>query len=216
MWRFGAQSYALGPSHIPRNRHGAVAACGPTMTTQSAGNIDLPLGGSPRRRTSSRSPQMRVRVGVPLVATLLFSVGCGGSGPDDPVTGTWANGSCFGDTTTPPDIQTCKLSLRFDADLKFTLIDARQSLPATAVTPRCNAIRTVTGMTYSTNSLGTLTLSGSSASTLERKDCANAADNQAAMADTRHTLAAGPISYSIKDKTLSITTGQLSGDYLRQ
>lgn len=159
---------------------------------------------------------MMVRIVVSLAALLVFSIGCGGKGPDDPITGTWANGACFGDTTMPPDIQTCKLSLRFDADLSFTLIDARQSLPATAVNPRCNAIRTVTGMTYSTNSMGTLTLSGSSASTLERKDCANDADNQPAMADTRDSVAAGPISYSIKDRTLSITTGQLLGEYVRQ
>lgn len=159
---------------------------------------------------------MMVRIVVPMAALLLLSIGCGGKGPDDPITGTWANGSCFGDTSMPADIQLCKLSVRLDADLSVTVIDARQSLPATAVHPRCNHIRTVTGMKYSTDSKGTLTLTGSSASTLERKDCANVEDNQAIMADTRHSLVPGKLSYSIKETTLSITSGQLVGDYIRQ
>jgi len=157
-----------------------------------------------------------VRIAVPLAALLVFSLGCGGKGPDDPITGTWANGTCFGDTSMPADIQSCKLSVRFDADLSVTLINSRQSMPATAVNPRCNAVRTVTGMKYSTNSAGTLTLTGSSTSTLERKDCANVADNQAAMADTRDSLNAGALKYSIADTKLTITSGQIAGEYLRQ
>lgn len=158
---------------------------------------------------------MMFRNVFPLTAFIALSLGCGGKGLDDPLTGTWANTTCFNDTSMPADIQSCKLSLRFDADLSLTLIDSRQSQPATAVNPRCNANRTVTGMKYSTNGTGTVTLTGTSSSTLERKDCANAADNQAAMADTRDSIAAGSFKYSITDKTLSITSGALVGDYLR-
>jgi hypothetical protein len=158
---------------------------------------------------------MMVRIVVPLAA-LLLSIGCGGKGPDDPITGTWFNGTCFGDSSMPADIQSCKLSVRFDADLSVTLIDSRQSLPATAVNPRCNANRTVTGMKYSTNNAGTLTLTGSSMSTLERKDCANAADNQAPMADTRDSLNAGNLDYSITATKLTITAGQIVGEYTRE
>ena len=159
---------------------------------------------------------MVVRIAVPMAALLVLSIGCGGKGPDDPITGTWANSDCFGDTSMPADIQTCKLSLQFDSSLKFTLIDARQSLPATAVNPRCNTIRTVTGLTYSTDSKGTLTLAGSSGSTVERKDCVNAADNQAKVADSRDSVAAGPFGYSITGKTLTISSGQLAGEYVRE
>lgn len=155
------------------------------------------------------------RIVVPLAA-LLAITGCGGKGPDDPITGTWSNAVCFGDETMPSDIQSCELGLRFDADLKFTLIDSRQSLPATAVYPRCSAIRTVTGMAYSTDNMGKLTLSGSSASTLERKACVNASDNQSPMPDSRDSVEAGAISYSIKDKTLSLTSGRLRGEYVRK
>ncbi len=159
---------------------------------------------------------MMKRLVVPLAALLGLSMGCGGKGPDDPITGTWANASCYGDATMPSDVQTCKLSVRFDADLSVTLIDSRQSLPATAVNPRCNAIRTVTGMKYSTNNMGTLSFTGTSTSTLERKDCANAADNQPVMSDTRDSLAAGALTYTITAKTLSITAGQIVGEYTRQ
>ncbi len=158
---------------------------------------------------------MTIRIAVPLAA-LLSLIGCGGKGPDDPLTGTWANATCFGDENMPSDIQSCELSVRFETDLKFTLIDTRQSAPATAVYPRCSAIRTVTGMTYSTDGAGKLTLNGKSASTLERKACVNDADNQAAMADSRDSVSAGSISYSIKDKTLSLTSGPLRGDYVKK
>lgn len=159
---------------------------------------------------------MMIRIVVPLAALLVLSIGCGGKGPDDPITGTWSNANCYGDTTMPADIQSCKLSVRFDADLSVTLINSRQSLPATATFPRCITNRTVSGMKYSTDNMGTLTLTGSSMSTLERKECANVADNQATMADTRDSLSAGKISYTITTKTLTITSGQLTGEYTRQ
>ncbi len=168
-----------------------------------------------RPARSGQRKTMMIRTAVVIVAWMTL-IGCGGKGPDDPLTGTWSNSVCFGDETKPADIQTCALTLRFEADLKFSLIDTRQSMPATAVYPRCSAIRTVTGLTYSTNSMGTVTISGSSASTLERKACADATDNQAPMADGRDSVAAGAISYAIKDKTLSLTTGPLRGDYARQ
>ena len=159
---------------------------------------------------------MMVRFVIPLSALLVLSLGCGGKGPDDPITGTWGNATCFGDASMPADIQTCKLSVRFDADLSVTLIDSRQSLPATSVFPRCIAERTVTGMKYSTNNMGTLTLTGSSTSTLARTNCANEADNQAKMADTRDALNPGTLTYSIAAKTLSITAGQIVGDFILQ
>lgn len=157
---------------------------------------------------------MTIRLVAPLAA-LLSLIACG-KGPDDPLTATWSNASCFGDAAMPADIQSCETALRFDADLKFTLIDTRQSAPATAVYPRCSAIRTVAGLTYSTDSVGTLTLSGNSASTLERKNCVNDSDNQPAMPDSRDSVAAERITYSIKDRTLSVTSGPLRGDYVKK
>ena len=150
-----------------------------------------------------------------LTALCLASIGCG-KGPDDPLTGTWSNTACFGDTQQPDDIQSCSTKLRFDADLTLTLTDTRQSLPATAVYPRCTATRAVKGLRYSTDSEGTVTLTGTTSSTLVRQDCSNAADNQSEIADTRDSVPAGTSRYSITNRTLSLTTGPLSGEYQRE
>lgn len=151
-----------------------------------------------------------------LVPLMLLAAACGGNGPDDPLTGSWSNATCFGDTSQPADIQSCKLTISLERDLTVIVKDSRQSLPATAVNPRCTAIRTMTGLRYSTNSAGTLTFTGTTSSTLVRKDCANMADNLAETADTRDSVSAGSTGYSITDTTLSVSSGQLSGDYLRE
>ena len=158
---------------------------------------------------------MMNRIVVPLAALLVLSFGCGGKGPDDPITGTWGNDRCYGDTTMPSDIESCKLSIKFDRDLTVLIIDNRQSRPAAAVNPRCIANRAITGLKYST-SQGTLTLSGTTTSTLERKSCANAADNLSPTADTRDTVSQGNHAYTIVDKTLSIKSGDLAGDFTLQ
>lgn len=150
-----------------------------------------------------------------LITLAALALACG-KGPDDPLTGSWSNMSCFGDTQQPEDIQSCTTRLRFDADLTVTVTDTRQSAPATANYPRCTATRLVKGLRYSTNSQGTLTFTGSTTSTLERRDCANPADNQSEIADTRDAIAAGMSLYSIADRTLSLTSGPLLGEYRRE
>lgn len=150
-----------------------------------------------------------------IMITLCISAVACGSGPDDPITGSWSNAMCFGDAQQPADIQSCSTRLRFDADLTLTLTDTRQSLPATAVNPRCNAIRVVKGLKYSTDSQGTLSFTGTTTSTLVRRDCANMADDQAEIADNRDSIPAGMSRYSITDRVLSFTTGPLIGEYQR-
>lgn len=150
-----------------------------------------------------------------LMTCAALALGCG-KGPDDPLTGSWVNASCFGDTQQPDDIQSCSTKLRFDADLTLTVTDARQSAPATANYPRCTATRVLKGLRYSTNSQGTVTFTGSTTSTLERRDCANPTDNQNELADTRDAVPPGMSLYSISDRTLTLTSGPLFGDYRRE
>ena len=154
---------------------------------------------------------------IPSVLAVLCmgSLGCG-NGADDPLTGTWSNDVCFGDTEQPGDIQSCSTTLHFDADLTVTLTDTRQSLPATATYPRCTTLRMVKGLTYSTNNQGTVTFTGTTHSTLARQDCANSADNQGEIADTRDSVSAGQSHYSITDKTLTLSSGVINGQYQRQ
>lgn len=157
----------------------------------------------------------RTTIATIALMALALSVGCG-AGPDDPITGTWSRDSCFGEASKPADIATCSTKLRLDADLSFRVIDVRQSLPATATYPRCTTTRVVKGLQYSTDGKGKLTLVGTSSSTMERTTCANDADNLSPTPDDKNSVAAGVMDYVIKDKTLSITSGSLSGDYVRE
>src|SRR5205814_1537261 len=126
----------------------------------------------------------RLTILAPMFA-LLAAAGC--NGPNDALTGTWTNSSCFGTATMPADIQTCSTSLAFSRDLDLVIRDVRQSQPATANYPRCTSTRTISGQQYSTSNnggaSGTLTLAGDSTSTLERAGCANDSDNSAPVAD---------------------------------
>ena len=148
----------------------------------------------------------------------ILAAGCATNGPDDPLTGTWSNTSCYGSATMPVDIQACGTAISFSADLSITLVDTRQSLPATAVYPRCTATRRETGQRFSTargaNGM-TLTVSSGGTSTLERSGCANDADNRAAMADSVDSIPVGVTAYQLSGNTLMIAGGSLAGAYTR-
>jgi hypothetical protein len=152
------------------------------------------------------------------IFAVLATVGCG-NGPDDAITGTWTNTSCFGAAVMPANIQQCSLRLEFGADLTATLIDSRQSQPATQMYPRCTITRRVSGQRYSTSdgtsSRMTLTITGVGMATLERSGCANPDDNVGAMADTFDAVPNGPIPYQLNADTLTITAGPLAGSYSR-
>lgn len=140
------------------------------------------------------------------------------NGPNDALTGTWTNSTCFGSSSMPADVQSCSLTLVFGADLTLSLTDTRQSLPATAVYPRCTTTRRVSGQRYSTSDgIGPMrvTIMGDSSSTVERTGCVNSADNQAAMADTVDVVPAGVLSYQLSANNLTISSGPLMGSFSR-
>lgn len=155
---------------------------------------------------------------APLFAALA-TAGCAVNGPNDALTGTWTNTSCFGATAMPADIQSCSITLAFGADLSVAMTDARQSQPATAQWPRCTTTRRVTGQQYSTSNgatnSNTMTITGSSTSTMERTGCANAADNSPPAADSVDSIAPGELNYEISANVLTIPTGPFAGHYSR-
>lgn len=152
------------------------------------------------------------------IFAVLATVGCG-NGPDDALTGTWTNTSCYGSAVMPANIQRCSLQLAFGADLTVTLIDSRQSQPATQMYPRCTITRRVSGQRYSTSdgtsSRMTVTITGVGMATLERSGCANPDDNVGAMSETFDAVPNGPITYQLNADTLTITAGPLAGSYSR-
>ncbi len=153
-----------------------------------------------------------------LALILVLAAGCATNGADDPLTGTWSNTSCFGSTTMPMDIQSCSMAITFGADLSITLVDSRQSLPATAVYPRCTAIRRVTGQRFSTarGAQGmTFSVSSGGSSTLERTGCAIESDNRAPTPDSVTSIPVGLTPYQLSGETLTIAGGSLAGVYAR-
>jgi hypothetical protein len=151
-----------------------------------------------------------------LATVAALAAGCA-NGPNDTLTGRWTNTSCFGATAMPADIQSCSISLTFAADLSVTLVDTRQSQPATAVYPRCTTTRRVVGPQYSTSNSGAtiVTIAGPSTSTVERSGCANETDNTAAIADTVNTIPVGAIAYTLSGSALTFSSGPLRGTYTR-
>ncbi len=155
---------------------------------------------------------------APLLS-VLASAGCAINGPNDALTGTWTNTSCYGSTDMPADIQSCSISLAFASDLSVSLTDVRQSQPATALYPRCTTTRRVTGQRYSTsdpaNTSRTVTITGTGTSTLERTGCANATDNAAPVADSADSIPSGPMAYELSADILTLPAGSLAGHYNR-
>jgi hypothetical protein len=157
----------------------------------------------------------RTALGLSIVAALALG-GCMSNGPNDPLTGTWSNTTCFGSTSTPPDIAKCSVALTFTPALTIELDAQWISLPATATYPRCTIARQVTGQHWSTEqatSSETLTVTGSGKATLARANCVNMADNLTAMPTTDISIPSGATEYQISNGKLTILSGDLAGTY---
>jgi hypothetical protein len=149
---------------------------------------------------------------------VLAGAGCGGSGPDDPLTGTWRNTTCFGSSSTPPDIAKCTVALTFTDDLDVELTAEWMSLPATSMYPRCTTTRRVTGQQWSTKHASTsetLAVTGNGTSTIERADCINEEDNMTAKPTEDISIPSGDTKYQISNGKLTILSGDLAGTYAR-
>jgi hypothetical protein len=154
-------------------------------------------------------------LGTSLVAA--FAAGCGGNGvASDPLASTWSNESCFGASSKPADIESCSVALTFSDDLSIDLEARWLSLSATATNPGCTTTKRVTGQTWSTDhGANTFTVSGKGDATMERSDCVNDADNQAAATTTEIAIPTGDTSFEINADTLTISAGALAGKYTR-
>ena len=176
------------------------------------------VGAFGRTESDDTPPMIRTTL-FAVILPLLATAGCTINGPNDALTGTWTNTSCYGSPTMPADIQSCSTSVEFGADLSVTVVDSRQAQPATAMYPRCTITRRATGQQYSTSngtgSLMTVTITGQSTSTIERTGCANATDNAAPAADTFNPIPAGVAPYQISTNMLTISAGSLAGSYTR-
>ncbi len=137
---------------------------------------------------------------------------CGGG--DDPLSGSWSNTSCFGSSTTPPEVEKCTTTLNFTTDLDIELRAEWLSLPATATTPGCTTTKEVTGQTWSTDSAA-FTVSGSGTATIERTGCVNDTDNLGSAPTTGIAIPAGDTRYEISNDTLTILSGTLAGAYTK-
>jgi hypothetical protein len=150
-------------------------------------------------------------------AAIFAVAGCGGS-PDDPLSGTWRNETCFGSSVTPPDIEKCTVALTFTNDLEIEVMAEWVSLPATADHPGCTTTKLVTGQTWSTRhatDVEILNVKGSGTATVERYDCVKDEDNMDTRATSDIEIPPGDMSYQISDDKLTILSGTLAGTYTR-
>lgn len=149
---------------------------------------------------------------------VLSLAGCGGSGPDDPLTGTWSNKACYGAESTPSDIAECGVELTFTDDLEIELKADWVSLPATSTHPRCTTTKRVTGQRWSTRQEADsqiLTVTGSGTATIERADCVNTEDDLTAEPTSDISIPSGDAKYQITGGKLTILAGGLAGTYTR-
>ena len=145
------------------------------------------------------------------VAMVLAAAGCGGK---DPLTGTWSNDSCYGSTTTPEGVKSCKTSLMFNDDLTFSIKAEELAMPATATAPGCTTTREITGQTWSTDAR-TFTIAGTGKATVERSGCVNDKDEFKAAPAADMNIPSGTAPYTLVDKSLTIESGPLKGTYTR-
>jgi hypothetical protein len=148
----------------------------------------------------------------------LAVAGCGNSGADDPMTGTWSNTTCFGSTSTPPDIASCRVELTFTPDLDIELKAEWVSLPATLTNPRCTTTKRVTGQQWSTKratSSEILAVTGQGTATVERATCINMEDDLMATSTSDISIPSGDTKYQISNDELTILSGPLAGTYTR-
>lgn len=145
--------------------------------------------------------------------TLFAASGCRSS---DPLSGTWSNDTCFGSESTPDDIESCGVSLKFTDSLEVSLEAEWVSLPATATYPGCITTRSVTGQTWSTTEeadFDVLHIEGSGSATVERNGCVYSEDDLDATDTSDISIPSGDIDYQISDGVLTILTGDLQGAY---
>jgi hypothetical protein len=150
-----------------------------------------------------------------VLVALLALAGCSGA-PQDPLTGTWSNASCFGASSTPADISSCTVELTFTASLDVSLQATWLSMPATAVLPGCTTTKLVTGQTWSTRSgvnMEIFTVAGTGMSTTERTGCVHATDDQMPTPVTDISIDEGDTDYQLAGGSLTVLQGDLSGTY---
>lgn len=145
---------------------------------------------------------------------VLAMTGCGSSGADDPLAGTWSNTACFGSESAPADIAGCTVALTFTNDLDIELKAEWMSRPATLTHPGCTTTKRVTGQQWSTDG-ETLAVTGSGSATIERADCVNMEDNMTTTSTSEISIPSGDTKYQISNKQLTILTRGLAGKYTR-
>jgi hypothetical protein len=148
----------------------------------------------------------------------LFALaGCGStSAPVDPLTGAWSNATCFGSTSTPSDIASCKVTLDFTASLDVSLTATWLYMPATATYPGCTTTKLVTGQQWSTRSgvdMEILTVTGAGSATTERTGCVNATDDLMATPTTDISIGSGDTGYQLGNGVLTVLTNDIAGTY---
>ncbi len=151
---------------------------------------------------------------VLLALSLSLALPACGGGSDDPLTGSWSNTSCFGSSTTPPEVEKCTTTLNFKTGLDIELRAEWISLPATATNPGCTTTKEVTGQTWSTDS-SAFTVSGSGSATIERTGCVNDTDNMSSAPTSDIAIPGGTTRYEINNNTLTILNGSLAGTYTK-
>ncbi len=157
----------------------------------------------------------KIALGFSLVS-LLATAGCGNGVSDDPLAGTWSNTSCYGSSSKPADIESCKTEMTFGDDLTVELRAEWISLSATATNPGCSTLKVVTGQTWSTeHEADTFTVSGDGKATMERTNCVNDADNLEASDTTDISIPGGDTTYTLSGDTLYVKSGSLEGTYTR-
>lgn len=151
-----------------------------------------------------------------LFVPALAVAGCGNGVEDDPLVGNWSNTECFGSSSMPADVESCRTELSFTNDLDVQLRAEWISLSATAVHPGCTTTKLVSGQQWSTeHAAATFTVTGSGDAVMERRDCVNDEDNMAATATTDIQIPSGDTEYAISGDTLSVLSGSLEGTYAR-
>lgn len=156
---------------------------------------------------------IRMALGLSL-GSVLAVTGCGRSGADDPLAGTWSNTACFGSESTPADIAGCSVALTFTNDLDIELKAEWMSRPATLTHPGCTTTKRVTGQRWSTNS-ELLAVTGRGDATIERANCVNMEDDMSATSTSDISIPTGDIKYQISNDKLTILSGSLAGMYTR-
>ena len=157
----------------------------------------------------------KLALGLSLVS-LIAIAGCGSDAANDPLAGTWSNTSCYGTSTKPADVESCKTELTFSNDLNVNLKAEWVSLAATAMYPGCTTTKAATGQQWSADhAKDTFTVMGKASATMERTNCVNATDDLSPAATTDLSIPSGDTTYTLSGDTLTVQSGSLKGAYTR-